>query len=89
MSKQIIKTFLIEDFFHLPPVYPVVLAVPYVANVAAVLYIIAVAKSFVIPGIHVVVGCPAEAGIYDSTGFPTVSASLLLLVTLLLLDSLL
>ncbi len=64
----------------------VLLVVPYVANVAAVLYII---ESFVIPCIHVVVGCPAEAGLCDITGFPTVSASLLLLVALLLLDSLL
>jgi hypothetical protein len=91
VSKLIIKTFPIEDIFHLPRVVPVVLVVPtpYVADVAAVLYIIAVAKSCVIPGINVVVGCPAEAGIYDNTGFPTVSASPLLLVALLLLDSLL
>jgi hypothetical protein len=41
-----------------------------------------------IPGIHVV-GFPAEVGIYDISGFPAVSASLPLLVALLLLDSLL
>jgi hypothetical protein len=41
-----------------------------------------------IPGIHVV-GFPAEAVIYDISGFPAVSASLLLLIALLLLDSLL